>query len=135
MNTLHYPSLELCKKLTEISFPKTENYIDDKWYISDFKETYVCPSVMEMLDVIPENLFLKEKKTDEFYPYYPLYITYSDSGKKVEYRSIVYSYRDSVKMDCMLQNHCLVKFEDKLPNALAEMVLWLNENKYISFSK
>ena len=62
MNTLHYPSLELCERLTEIGFPETEIFIcnrtlkpkivykKDKWTF-DYENCIVHPSVMEMLEV------------------------------------------------------------------------------------
>lgn len=66
MNSSHYPSLELCKKLTEIGFPKNTDAVfhknlDDNprhWDSSTMQRIhyYVCPSVMEMLDVIPEEV-------------------------------------------------------------------------------
>lgn len=71
-NPLHYPDLDRCRELTKIGFPKTEILIDET---NDYhtKESYdslvemsefyhsddipakwkVCPSVIEMLDVIP----------------------------------------------------------------------------------
>lgn len=61
LNIEHYPSLDFCKKLTEIGFPSTELYFDshavDKidWYGITSDWEYVCPSVMELLDVITED--------------------------------------------------------------------------------
>ena len=52
MNPLHYPSIELCKKLTEAGFPETE-YKPTQYLNSEFNE-YVCPSVMELLDEMPK---------------------------------------------------------------------------------
>ena len=43
MKPLHYPDIDRCKKLTEIGFPETEKDV-------------CCPSVMEMLDVIPHTV-------------------------------------------------------------------------------
>lgn len=81
MNPLHYPDIERCKKLTEIGFPF---YTQTRWHINceklqeppitsdeyhmmrdqDEEEAgeysilgnYVCPSVMELLDVIPQRV-------------------------------------------------------------------------------
>lgn len=117
MNTSHYPSLELCKKLTEIgfttandsdiSFPITEmsyhngriikNEYTEFWAI---KNWFSCPSVMEMLDVMPLGAF-----------------------------KITYALNWTIRHD----SDFVTVWE--LPNALAEMILWLHENNYISFSK
>lgn len=107
MNTSHYPSLELCKKLTEIGFPETE-YKPTQYLNSEFNE-YVCPSVMEMLDVMPrtieKNMFLE-----------------------CNHRYVWYVNR---YYDTSVHEIC---WSDKtLPNALAEMILWLKENNYINF--
>ena len=53
MNTLHYPDLQRCKKLTELWFPETESHeIEYEW---NFEEgLLVKPSVMELLDELPE---------------------------------------------------------------------------------
>ena len=66
MNTAHYPSLELCKKLTDIGFPETEKRIIYYPDINNEIKTEilpkemvqigdVCPSVMEMIDVLSEE--------------------------------------------------------------------------------
>lgn len=129
MNTSHYPSLELCKKLTEIGFPMTQNiklFCWDSWYknavyneeIHSDKYDYVCPDIMEMLDVMPNDLsdwidnaicliFWKHFDADTFYVCY-----------QEEWNTKTESY-----------------FRWTLPNTLAEMVIWLYENNYISFSK
>ena len=68
MNQNHYPSLELCKKLTEAWFPYTENMYYSNWVVVNTKfintvayawelfdyakEEYVCPSIAELLDDI-----------------------------------------------------------------------------------
>lgn len=124
MDDKHYPSLELCKKLTEIGFPQTENFWTDykftqvketkeyHWTIRDtiwtsdyeyIREFYLCPSVMEMLDVIPKS---------------DIIIRWNYPDWRVIHDSKNYWTRDEF-----------------LPNALAEMVLWLNDNNYISFKE
>lgn len=122
MNTTHYPSLELCKKLTEIGFPDTLLSNGSWWIDSIPYSTYakwetsrtVCPSVMEMLDVMPELLNIQS--LDERFPN-----SYLDISLRSWYWTVLYWWRWT---------------EDKqLPNALAEMVLWLVENNYISFNK
>jgi hypothetical protein len=41
MNTSHYPSLELCKKLTKIGFPKTEVvFIQKDMFSDEFRMIY-----------------------------------------------------------------------------------------------
>lgn len=124
MNPLHYPDLERCKKLTEIGFPKTEyayqnsalhcRLIDDNWDIRINKTPYYndpnwitvayCPSIAEMLDVIPMEInwlwFEIEKLTTTYT------VRYIDSWRN---------------------------FSDTLPNALADLIIWLHENKYINF--
>ena len=118
MNSSHYPSLELCRKLTSIGFPDTEK----KWYKFDFDsyginsfktEPFValCPSVMEMLDVMP---------------YLSWFAWISIEKATANY---IVSYRISY------WNDAYEVTKSSLPNALAEMILWLHENNYISFSK
>lgn len=108
MNTSHYPSLELCEKLTNIGFPKTENRIrisDDDWYNFD-EDFWVCPSVMEMLDVMPQSVnwwVLSIHKDPEIWV-----CMYDKPFEQAEISSW-----------------------DTLPNALAEMILWLKENNYL----
>ena len=164
MSTTHYPSLELCKKLTEVGFPDTQywyvNFDIDSWYpywrdnseeyfyiksefviswrkyekwrkndiwISDLTKDkdeikeedvirYVCPSVMEMLDII----------------YIPLHHRISidkmfDIDDWIWHKVSFYSSEHF--------NNTLKWFQWTLPNALAEMILWLHENNYISFSE
>ena len=106
MNPLHYPSIELCKKLTEAGFPETE-YKPTQYLNSEFNE-YVCPSVMELLDEMPK-----------YVKWIPL---------QVDYWTGQWTY-------C---THCYVKYSWlnytwlDLPNALAEMWLWLKENNYLT---
>lgn len=121
MKTEHYPSLELCKKLTEIGFPESKYFYladwikESDWFIWTTDEPHiyfnaVCPSVMEMIDIIPDSIHDKiwQKKWLEI-------------GKKF----VAYS-----------TNWMAVHMVDwPIPNALAEMILWLHENNYISFTK
>ena len=143
MNTSHYPTLELCKKLAKIGFPETDKiYSRSVWrYLTwpeawqwfpfsikrrprqwdiitcDCKEEYLCPSVMEMLDVIPE--FIDEyKRSPSFsmWTYWCRYRSYAPEDPEVQWKQIDF-------------------YEDTLPNALANMILWLHENKFISFNQ
>ena len=78
-NASHYPSLEICKKLTEVGFPKTEMYIWEyrhtqlnkefevtirdncyEWDYETFKNVWFCPSVMELLDELPSMIRIEK---------------------------------------------------------------------------
>lgn len=125
MKTEHFPSLDLCKKLTEIWFPETHylyladwTYVRD-WFIwtTDEKNLWfnaVCPSVMEMLDEIPIEI----KKDDIWY----MLVVWGNWC--VQY------YPDNFNSFHIP----LADFRWNIPNALAEMILWLHKNNYISFS-
>lgn len=119
MKTEHYPSLELCKKLTEIGFHKTESWFVEIWEMNwiqrvqlcttKWEITYVCPSVMEMLDVIPRMLKIGLDDCQLFCnKTWAMY-----EAKHNELWGII--------------------FFKVLPNALAEMILWLHENNHIKF--
>ena len=142
MNPLHYPSLELCKKLTEIGFPKTFCWytnarpcyddeedamiVEKKPFIMGYDfipteywaERYACPSVMEMLDVIP-----RVHPEDEWIYNF---IQRCYQGQNVFQTWYVPNYHRA-------DNIC--EFYWTLPDALAEMILWLVENKHLSFYK
>ena len=121
MNTSHYPSLELCKELTDIGFPEpTEKYYVRDWIVDKewMKENWpcdcaICPSVMEMLDVMPEN------------SKFELYNQWDNEW------TVTWYYTDDEE-----QKHIQIEYRIwTIPNALAEMILWLHENNFISFSK
>lgn len=177
MNTSHYPSLELCKKLTEIGFPETEkcfcpncfwtwkeccnnpdhSFFDmcRAWWVWDaygcpccgwkilmkwecdfcvsgivnsnefdkmeklFDDTTIifCPSVMEMLDVMPN--YITDKNGDSYH-----LIVYVSDDKEVQ---VIYEnsqYWDRIYAD---------ESTKPLPNALAEMCLYLHDNWYIKW--
>lgn len=120
MNTSHYPSLDLCKKLTEAGFPETEKVWakifqfkkeDLEYDISDRYSDmlweciwdYICPSIAELLDELPEWMIEFERIGKEWKIWY----WYEDENPH-----IIYSIN--------------------LPNALAEMYLWLKENNYLT---
>ena len=130
MNPLHYPSLELCKKLTEAWFPETKYF----WWWNhdtckyDIMESYcedyqwVCPSVMELLDEMPKEIFLNELK-------YSLTIL-SDNNWKYAGRDYVTQYwvrYETIHLKILKNIHWW-----NLPNALSEMWLWLKENNYLT---
>ena len=124
MNASHYPSLELCKNLTEAGFPATEMYIGEyrhtqlnkefevtirdscyAWDYETFRNVWFCPSVMELLDAIPTEL---------------------------EYENGTLSYLWMSIDRWVWYNWFHIVDYWTLPNALAEMWLWLKENKYLS---
>jgi hypothetical protein len=80
MNPSHFPSLDRCKRLTELGFPETEcawfknksiiatkkemrfeNRPVEMTQVGILKELVVCPSVMEMMDVI-QSIPMREFK-------------------------------------------------------------------------
>lgn len=103
MNTSHYPSLELCKKLTEARFPATE-----KWFPhNNWSEYYVYPAIMEILDKIPDLTVVNNEV-------YWLQMT----KWSVEYYS-----------NNMEEN--IFEAFKPLPDALAYTWLWMKENNYL----
>ncbi len=128
MTPLHYPSLELCKKLTEAGFPEetschfrknnSDIYEHTFWPWND--ESYVCPSVMELLDEMPNWITVKYKDWDVWN--YKLEI-----GRQWTSESIEAYYAHYVEL-----NWAYVFCLGTLPNALAEMWLWLKENNYLT---
>lgn len=127
MNTTHYPSLELCKKLTEIGFPISEKFWQ-YWKICDtfhdcmiHSEASVCPSVMEMLDVMPRDINVwPHEYTWNITPYWFTYApNQSHSTDKIPFFATDMSDDSAgISID---------------PNAFAEMILWLHDNKYLTF--
>ena len=115
----HYPSLELCKKLTEAGFLEetschfrknnSDTYEHTFWPWND--ESYVCPSVIVLLDLFPTDII-----TDK--PVF-LFIGMCDNWFNVYYS------------DNMEREWWHFISSDTLPNALAEMYLFLKENWYI----
>jgi len=72
----------------------------------DWLHHYPCPSVMEMLDIMPTHINADNISisTDKWRKYYvKFWINYTS--------------------------------DNSLPNALADMVIWLVENKHLSFNK
>lgn len=135
-NANYYPSLEPCKKLTANWFPKTEKCWTRslKWdeesktfpYEVSSRPTpwgyYVCPSVMELFDEMPKEIYPKWLK-------HSLTILSDNNG--------IYAWRDYltqywVRYDTIDQKICINIHWWNLPNALAEMWIWLKENNYIN---
>ena len=110
MNPSHYPSFEICKKLTSIGFPKTSihYYGTMDWRIFDdcapVKAKYVRPSVMELIDTIPKWQWVSVEQDWGFM----VWPTYSEEGEE------------------------WVFIDNKLPEALAKYVLWLHEQKLLT---
>ena len=103
MNPLHFPSLELCKKLTEVWFPETKHYVSDSMKTSLHAWQYVYPTIMEMIDIIPRGRWIEILQDGWFV--------------------VKQSYTDEWD-----ESECI---ENELPNALAKQILWLKENNYL----
>lgn len=121
-NPLHYPTFDRCKKLTELWFPETERWFfkekDDTEFIftTNYWETnnpsydrYVCPSVMEMMDTIPNKIGT-----------FKFRIEIHDSFFRSLYREIDIDITFMVK-------------EWTLPNILADTIISLAGNNHLSF--
>lgn len=141
-NPLHYPSIELCKKLTKIWFPETQmeriqNSFFKDWIsmtdkarnelfdprcfenlcsTADVKRHYVCPSVMEMWDIIPTYIW-KYNRADDFY------------------KSELRISKDDVSYYQIEECESIISFpilhNNTLPDCLAEMVIWLKNNNHL----
>ena len=134
MINLHYPSLELCKKLTEELFPNNTEHYDWAFYydypngrnfISDWNpvwlpenpyQQYLCPSVMELLDELP-------KKFEYKYKFYHLFIVYEWEW------AVNIEYKDSDEYGILIiWKDGSYRFGITEANWLAEMWLWLKQN-------
>lgn len=126
LRSVHYPSLELCKKLQNTWLDNTEKVIDDYWNIDDRNLTrvewdntpmYPCPSVMELLDEMPTDIdYLWENRW--------LRIMYVAEDEAWEVWEVWYLFGSTWRVEYWT-----------IPNALAEMRLWLVENGYINKAK
>ena len=117
-NPLHYPSLENCKRLTEMWFPYTEQYWSSnllevykisEWFWFSYDWEYVCPSIAELLDEMPKRITVDKKF---FY---------------LEIRGDMVVYCWFTGQDANFTKVTIYP----LPNALAETWIWLKENNYI----
>jgi len=128
MNNSHYPTLELCKKIDDIEFPSTELWIISEhkaqvWKIFSIDECFevtnyewrfeYCPSVMEMLDIIPNTIVCNDRE---------YYLTLDKIWWW--YETIEWTY-DVI----WLQD------DSSLPDNIANLILWLVENKYLVLNK
>lgn len=84
-------------------------------------EDSFCPSVMEMLDVIPQRIVVDG--IDGFF----------EIGQ--QYDLLYFCQLQWHRVKIWIVYHDDFRTEWTLPNALAEMILWLHENKHISFNK
>lgn len=135
MNPNHYCDIERCKKLTEITEKSKTFGTQLQWYQMvwkpetlrlvqhlapiDVQEEFVawCPSVMEMLDVIPDVIENREEYGDKE--------SYFNFDKKSGWYEFWY-------LDCYVPQ---ISFQDTLPNALADLIFWLVENSYLTIWK
>lgn len=86
----------------------------------EFYTPLPCPSVMEMLDLIPAELTMRHEAWESAL----------ETGLELSKTSVSYVFYD------WGDRHETMYFAmETLPNALAEMLLWLHENKHISFIK
>lgn len=115
--------------MTEIWFPTTFQHIGDSgWTVIWCGEIpewmFVSPSVMEMLDVMPDHIAHEEDEWKGWDYAWQLLINKRviNIGYDVFYNRLIQEPFNLHKSDT-----------DTLPNALAQMILWLHENKYITF--
>lgn len=108
MKTSHYPSLWLCKQISDNWFPKTEIMVESKNMAIDKIDIISYPSIWELLDNIP---------------YFIEIFWWQRRNLIIEHHTVRYSM-NSHTFKCTHSNN--------LPNALAEMWLWLNENGYLT---
>lgn len=120
MTPTHYPSLDRCQKLTELGFPHTAMHFE-KWCES-FTDTessydddeYVCPSVMEMLDAMPESIEYRDGEIVTAWRHIgTIWVSYDYDGLA----QVKFDYKDSWN----------------LPNAIADLIIWLVENSHLTF--
>lgn len=130
MKPEHYPDLQRCEELTKIGFPETDKVqiqkelmkdefrICDRWDYSQYEdEMYaklVCPSIAEMLDVIPSEIIDTRWKIQRLEIY-----------NNSEYWYVCYcALHDQIQ-------HVSGKIsDDTLPNALCDLIIWLISQWY-----
>lgn len=133
-NPLHYPSLELCKKLTEIGFPdvwrciwSTGNIYDTPYKCNPERgdlRFYVCPSVMDMIDIIPKHIEnTNEEDDDNFWSNNHLRIKWEEDAFLVYYTP-TNSYNEYLELTLW-----------SLPDALAKKIIELHKEWIINFNK
>lgn len=120
-NPLHYPDLDRCRELTKLGFPRTAfawsisktKILVDNW--EGRRPNILCPSVSEMLDVIPDTLH------DDW----QLHIWKNNDSQ-------YWVVFEEVNWDCLKTPWT---WFETLPNALADLIIWLVENNYLTFTK
>lgn len=114
---MDYPSLEFCKQLKEVNFPPTREYNYEIKMVDGIPHTtmIVRPSIGEMLDVM-----LKD---------------YADTFVSSFKITLDMKNEDQWATVSVTKNGATIykEFTWTFPNALAEMILWLHANNYISF--
>ena len=156
MTPLHYPSLELCKKLTEAGFPETQLWIFDtrkSWkkyncpYVSEYEEPKFIPfwnikiweSELEITDFknnpsawYNESLPLVCPSIMELLDEIPssIHIWHSEFTLYISPYSITYYPNQLWWWDVPVFASILSWWTYQ--NALAEMWLWLKENNYLT---
>lgn len=122
MNSIDYPYLDFCKKMTELWFIITERYTkeNNEFYRYDQliseentklpEWMFVRPSIAELLNELPKSL-VRKSKADTWT--YSIYISHDDVEYTVSYQNIYFT-------------------QWTLPNALAEMWIWLKQNDYLT---
>lgn len=141
----HVPKLETCKKLKELGYPQDNREYDwdfnDKWLVwstsSEYKpcsdERVAAPLATELLEWLPNEL------------------TFTNNNPQSMYRGIQYGferlYIEKTKLYTVTYcNYTCTEGElDKeeyhptvantLPEALAQMLIYLVENKIVNFTK
>lgn len=115
--TLIITSSEIRELCIEVDNYDMNNNLPDSidYYLWDYK--YRCPSVMEMLDVIPDVIENREEYGDKE--------SYFNFDKKSGWYEFWY-------LDCYVPQ---ISFQDTLPNALADLIFWLVENSYLTIWK
>lgn len=118
MKELQYPSLELCRCLTESNFPETEKFMDYKgriyenWAGEHITFAYQCPSISELLDELPS--VIQKWKIEYWF----------DIFKKEDCQYI--SFDDDV-LDPLI----ICDWMNSLPDNLANLYLWLKTNNLL----
>lgn len=111
-----FPTLSLCKKLTEVWFPDTVNMLWTHWVIDtttdyswyQWEEWYKCPTVYELLNVLPNKI--------EFEVPLFLHMNKNEDWWTVEY---ICSYK--------YNSPTSIKINWELPDILSEMYLILKK--------
>lgn len=125
MNPLHYPSLELCKRLTEVWFKinREWTYRNSFWIYNkniegfELESTdFICLSVMDMLEYMPISIRIRWK-------------LFLRTIHWIWDNDIWFTYRTSTYVE---NDYLMFLHWKSLPDLCAEMLLSLLKNKYIT---